>query len=70
MEYGLGLGKNNYSCGMHLVVLILLLMEYGLGHSRASSGVQPQLRVVLILLLVEYGLGPKLPYHIAVYAAS
>ena len=37
-------------------VLILVLMEYGLG--RLLNGVRRHTRKVLILVLMEYGLGP------------
>ena len=38
------------------LVLILVLMEYGLGHGEPEAKINPK-GMVLILVLMEYGLG-------------
>ena len=54
MEYGLG--ESIALDAVHLVVLILVLMEYGLGEIILIIN-SSKMKVVLILVLMEYGLG-------------
>ena len=57
MEYGLGpIGAVMFNDG-DVIVLILLLMEYGLGLIKACCDPENMQAIVLILLLMEYGLG-------------
>ena len=55
MEYGLGQDWEQTNESGAVVVLILVLMEYGLGLTKHQA-IQ-LLERVLILVLMEYGLG-------------
>ena len=59
MEYGLRVSTEGMIAGLLLVVLILVLMEYGL---RDAEGSHSDWVRVLILVLMEYGLrGSNVP---------
>ena len=57
MEYGLG-PFNPICCETGWIVLILVVMEYGLGLIYNLKG-SHKWEKVLILVVMEYGLGPN-----------
>ena len=60
LEYGLGEDKKAITCHSELTVLILIMLEYGLGGLHKEIAKDTASLDVLILIMLEYGLG--VPY--------